>query len=116
MENLSVFVTVASEVVASLVSRYEKVHLHAKWRIVVIFSIFFWAFVNKLWLKKSKKENTKLDTFVAGYSTEQTLRQALQYTSEAQFVLNSFGWSMLHILQSHSYTLYTGNHFKTPSL
>ena len=37
MEHLSVYDTVASKVVASLVSRYEKEHPHEKWKMVVIF-------------------------------------------------------------------------------
>ena len=39
---LIVFAAVASEVVASLVSKYEKAHPHANaWRIVVIFLLGF---------------------------------------------------------------------------
>ena len=41
-------VAVASKVVASLVSRYKNAHPHTKWRIVVIFLCFLWAFVNEL--------------------------------------------------------------------
>ena len=48
----SLSLRIASVVVASLVvSRYEKAHPHAKWKIIVY---FLRAFVNELWLTKEE--------------------------------------------------------------
>ena len=44
IERLSVFAAVACEVVANLVSKYEKAHSHEKWIIVMIFVYIFAGF------------------------------------------------------------------------
>ena len=67
MDRLSIFAAVASEVVASLVSRYEKTHPHEKWRIVVI---FLWAFVNELWLTEKERKKKKQNGHVCGGITQ----------------------------------------------
>ena len=71
MERLSIFTAVASEVVASLVSRYEKAHSREKWGIVVIFLYFCGLSLTSYgWWKRRKKERKKKDKmeiFVAEY-------------------------------------------------
>ena len=54
-ERLSVFADVASEVVASLVFKYEKAHPRTKWKIVVI---FLQAYEKER--KKKKTQRTKI--------------------------------------------------------
>ena len=92
---------IASEVIASLVSKYEKAHPREKWRIVCgNFSYFCrLSFMSYGWQKKRKKKrkkerkkerkkkNDEMDIFVAEFLTSQkvkwTSRVVSQYTSEA---------------------------------
>ena len=53
------FAAVASEVVARLVSRYEKNVRRTKYRILVIFLEFLWIVVDELRLTEKKERRTK---------------------------------------------------------
>ena len=72
------FAAVASEVVARLVSRYEKNVRRTKYRILVIFLEFLWIVVDELRLtekkERKKKKKNKMNIFVAGF-LDRTERQ-----------------------------------------
>ena len=81
-----------------MVGRYFQLYLHfnncAEWSIFSIMVTYYCSEITQL--------HERLDE----------LQRQLRKTQMKLIYLNSFGWTVLHVLSVHSYTLCTGRHFK----